>query len=283
MPGLGVSGSYIWRKYDRFAPAVAAQLNRGDWGSDNFVEHTVNPTCAANAICGPITYYTPTSTQPTPFVYGNIPDRYRNYNGVELSLDRRYANRWMANASFAYNDAKDYFGSADAYLDPTNIENTHGYEYAPESAGSGIDSVFTNAKWLLKASGMYTTPFWNVNLAANTQYRQGYPHPASIQVTNRPGGLGNIDVLIEPLGERRLENTFVLDLRVDRAFQVGRVRLVPSVDLFNATNANTEQSRRRRMASYNHSTQVLTPASNANNISSIIAPRIMRFGVRVTW
>ena len=283
MPGVGIGASYIWRKYDQFATGLAAQLERPNWSSANFVERTFTPACTGNAICAPISYYVATSAQPTPYTYTNIPDRYRDYNGVELTLDKRYANRWMANASFAYNDAKDYFGSEGGYIDPTNVANSHGYEFAPESAGSGIDSVFTNAKWLLKASGMYTTPLWNINLAANTQYRQGYPHPAAIQVTNRGNGLGNINVLIEPLGDRRLENTFVLDFRVDRAFQVNRFRLVPSVDIFNATNANTEQSRRRIMGSYNHGTGVFTQAANANNVSSIIAPRIIRFGVRMTW
>ena len=278
MPGVGVGASYIWRKYDQFQ-----FTNRDNWSSANFVERNVNVTCAANAICGPISYYVATSAQPTPYQISNTPDRYRNYNGLELTLDKRYSNRWMANASFAYNDAKDYFDSPASYVDPTNVNTTNGYEFAPESGGSGIDSVFTSAKWLVKASGMYTLPFYAINVAANTQYRQGYPHPAAIQVTNRGNGLGNVNVLVEPLGERRLENTFILDFRVDRAFQVSRFRFVPSVDIFNATNANTEQSRRRVMATYNHATGVTTLPSNANNISSIIAPRIIRFGVRVTW
>jgi hypothetical protein len=280
MPGVGVSASYIWRKYDRFQ-----WQDRTDFSSSDFSARTVTPNCSARpeAICGPITYYVATKAQTTPFTYTNIPDRHRDYNGFEVSLDKRYANRWMANASFAFNDAKDYWDSDRAYEDPTNISMTHGFEYAPESAGSGIDSVFTNAKWLLKASGMYTLPWFDINLAANTQFRQGYPHPAAIQVTNRGNGLGNVNVLVEPLGDRRLENTFVLDFRVDRAFRVGRLNLTPSVDLFNATNANTEQSRRRIMGTYNHNTGAFTLASNGNNISSIIAPRVIRFGVRATW
>jgi hypothetical protein len=44
------------------------------------------------------------------------------------------------------------------------------------------------------------------------------------------------------------------------------------MDIFNATNVNTVLARRRNQA-----------ASNANNISGIVAPRVIRFGVRVTW
>ncbi|MBA3948667.1 MAG: TonB-dependent receptor [Acidobacteria bacterium] len=279
MPGVGLGASYIWRKYDQFS-----FTNRDNWSSANFAERSATPpNCGAQAICGPITYFVATSAQPTPYQISNIPDRHRDYNGLEVTLDKRYANRWMANASFAYNDAKDYFDSPASYVDPTNVANLNGYEFAPESGGSGIDSVFTSAKWLFKASGMYTTPLWNINVAANTQYRQGYPHPAAIDVTNRGNGLGTARVIIEPLGDRRLENTFILDFRVDRAFHVNRFRFVPSIDFFNATNANTEQSRRRVMASYNHGTGAWSYPANANNISSIIAPRIIRFGVRMTW
>ena len=161
-------------------------------------------------------------------------------------MNKRYSDRWMANFSFAYNDAKDYWDSSAGYEDPTNIDKQHGYEYAPESGGSGIDSIFTNAKWLTKASGMYTMK-WDINLAGSMQYRQGNPFPTAIQVTNRGNGVGTSNVLIEPLGDRRLDNVFVADLRVEKAFTFGTLRLIPSIDVFNDGNSNTIQSRRRFM------------------------------------
>ena len=185
--------------------------------------------------------------------------------------------------SFAYNDAKDYWDSPNAYEDPTNINSTHGFEYAPESGGSGIDNIFTNSKWLVKASGMYSLPWWGINVAANSQFRQGYPFPRSIQVTNRGGGLGNSTVLIDPLGETRLPNVAVFDFRVDKVFQLGGLRLIPSMDVFNLSNSNTVQSQRRGMYTYNHATGVGSSPANANLISSIISPRIIRFGVKASW
>ena len=46
---------------------------------------------------------------------------------------------------------------------------------------------------------MYSLPWWGVNVAANSQFRQGYPFPAAIQVTNRGGGLGTATVLLPAL------------------------------------------------------------------------------------
>ena len=190
--------------------------------------------------------------------------------------------RWMANASFAFNDAIAYWDSSAAYQDPTNIANLNGRAYAPESGGSGLDSVFTNAKWLLKANGMYSLPL-RINVAGNLQWRQGYPFPQAIQITNRGNGLGNEEVLVDPMGSERLPNVTVLDFRVDRPFQLAGVRFIPSIDIFNLTNSNTVQSRRRIVYTYNNATGVGSVPSNANNVSSIISPRVIRFGIRVNW
>jgi hypothetical protein len=279
MRNLGLEVNYIWRKYDRFSWSP-----RDNFSSSDFRAVSLDPTnCSAQADCGPITYYVATKPQPSPYLTTNQPDRYRSYNGVELAITKRYTDRWLGSFSLAYNDAQDHWDSAAAYQDPTNIDNLNGFEYAPESGGSGLDSVFTNAKWLVKASGMYSVPFGGLNVAGNLQYRQGYPFPRAIQVTNRGNGLGNINVLLAPLGSERLPNVAMLDFRVDRPFQIGNLRLIPSIDVFNVTNANTVQSRRRVMYSYNHATGVGSSPRNANNISSIIAPRVIRFGVRVNW
>ena len=276
---LGLEVNYVWRKYDQFAWS-----DRDNWTSANFQEFTLNPACGSKAVCvGPITYFRPTSTIPSPFMYTNIPDRYRNYNGVEMALVKRFSGRWMANASFAYNDAKDYWDSANAYEDPTNIRNLHGYEFAPESGGSGIDNIFNNAKWLTKASGMYTLPLLDINLGANIQYRQGYPFPIAVTVTSRGGGVGDTTILQEPMGERRFGNLFYADFKIDRAFTFGQFRLIPAMEVFNLGNTNSILARRRVMYTYNATTGVASTPANANDISGIVAPRVIRFGVKVNW
>ena len=48
--------------------------------------------------------------------------------------------------------------------------------------------------------------------------------------------------------------------------------LRPALDIFNLTNGNTVLARRRKQA-----------ATNANDISGIVAPRVVRFGINVRW
>jgi len=265
--GVAVGFSYIWRKYDRFSWDDTL-----GFGSADYEAVTFTPTCrASGARCETVTYYQPTIPIPAPYVYTNQPDRYRDFNGVELTMSKRYSNRWMATFSYAYNDAVDHWDSPNAYEDPTNIDKRNGAQYAPESGGSGIDNVYTNAKWLVKVSGMYTLPL-NINVSGFYNARQGYPFPQEIRTPSRANRAGTTDVLIDPIGDSRHPNLQTIDFRIDRPFRFGTVRISPSMDVFNLGNVSTVLARR-----------TLQTASNANQISGIVAPRVIRFGFRVTW
>ncbi|MCC7125778.1 MAG: TonB-dependent receptor [Acidobacteria bacterium] len=269
--GVGVSASYIWRKYDQFA-----WQDRTNITSANFLPVDYTPTnCPAGARCDTITYYQPNvQLAGQPFLYTNVADRWRDYNGFELSLAKRMANRWSANVSYAYNNAGDTWDSPNSYEDPScRVDQCPGsQQYAPEQTGSGITGIFTNAKWLFKASGVYTMPLYDINVSANYNSRQGFPYPVSVQTPNRANGAGQAQIILDEVGDVRLDAVQTLDLRVDRPLTFGRVRLTPAVELFNVTNINTVLSRNRNQA-----------AANANNISGIVAPRIIRFGVRVNF
>jgi hypothetical protein len=270
---LAIGGSYIWRKYDRFQWDDILGLSSTDYVARAFTPAAT--ACPAGADCPTVTYYEPAFPQPANEVYTNVPDRWRDFNGVELVLRKRMSNRWGATFSYAYNNAVDHWDSPAAYEDPTCRAALCAPEqqYAPESSGSGIDNIFTNAKWLVKLSGVYTLPLWDINLAGFYNHRQGYPFAPAIRTPSRANQAGTVDVLLDPLGTERFSSVYTIDFRVDKAFTVYRTtKLVPSLDIFNLSNENTILARRR-----------LQNASNANVVSGIIAPRVIRFGVRVQW
>ena len=61
-----------------------------------------------------------------------------------------------------------------------------------------------------------------------------------------------------------------VDIRVAKQFRVGGNRKLDlSMDAFNLTNSDTVLGRRRNQR-----------AANANNVSALVAPRVVRFGVR---
>ena len=264
---MAVGANYIWRKYDQFRWNDRLDFSSADYAAVNYTPSS----CLAGARCEAVTYFQPTRQIPSANIYTNIPDRYRNFNGFELTFQRRYANRWQMNASLAFNDARDYWDSPNAYEDPTNIAQQHDAQYAPESGGSGIGGIFTNARWLVKLSGRYTLPL-DINVAGFYNARQGYPFPQSVQTPNRANGAGRAQVLLDPLGDVRLDNLHMIDFRLDKVFRFGPRSLTPTFEIFNLTNANTVLAINRNQA-----------ASNANTISGIVAPRVIRFGLQVRF
>jgi hypothetical protein len=266
---MAIGGSYIWRKYDQFLWNDRIGFTSADYRSVDYQA----TTCPSGARCDAITYYEPSRQIPSPNIYTNIPDRYRNFNGFELTFQKRYSNRWQMSASYAYNDAVEHFDSGDAYEDPTCVVATcpGSYQYAPESGGSGIGGIFQNAKWLVKVSGRYTLPL-DINVAGFYNGRQGYPFPQSILTPNRANGGGTAQVLLDPLGDSRLDNLHMMDFRVDKVFRFGNRSLTPTFEIFNLTNANTVLAINRQQA-----------ATNANSVSGIVAPRVIRFGLQVKF
>jgi carboxypeptidase family protein len=272
---FGVSASYIWRKYTNFRG-----IDLSNFGADNWTEVSWTPSCPAGATCPGVTYYQPTSQIPTAYVYTNIEDFWRGYQGFELTARKRFSNSWQINGSYSYNDAPMHFDSPAGYVwwsnrsDPTNIENAlnHG-QYAEQSTTSGIDNVYVNASWIARLSGSYMLPWWRISVAAFYNARSGYPYIRSVQTPTRPFSAGQTDVFLDRRGDERLPNFQSVDFRIDKPFTFfRRFKATGSIDVFNAMNANTALSIRGRQN-----------ASNANTISALLAPRVVRFGVRATW
>ena len=266
---MAVGASYIRRKYDDFL-----WTDLTNWTSANYRSVAFTPTgCPGDARCEPITYFEPATPLPSAAVYTNVPDRWRSFNGFEVTFQKRHSHRWSMNASFAYNDAVDVFDSPASYEDPTCvIDQCPGRQtYAPEAGGSGIDNVFINAKWLVKLSGTYSLPY-GISLGANLNSRQGYPFPQAIRTPDRANSGGQADVHLDPLGDTRQPAFTQIDFRVDKRIMFRTIELKPTFDVFNATNANTVLARRRLQAS-----------DVANEISGIVAPRVARFAIQVRW
>jgi hypothetical protein len=266
---IAVGASYIWRKYQNFrwSPTV-------NWSSANYTPVTYQPTgCPAGARCEAVTYYQRTSQPPVGYIYTNQPDYWRGYQGVELTVRKRMSHNWMMNGGFSYNNAPVHYDSPAAYQDPTNIDQLNNGQYAPESTSSGLGNVFINAKWIFRLSGAYTLPWYQIGVAAFYNTRQGYPFIATILTPTRPFSGGQADVYLDKLGANRLPNFQTVDFRLDKPFTLfERVKIMASMDVFNLFNGNTSLSIRGRQN-----------ASNANQISSILAPRVLRFGFRATW
>jgi hypothetical protein len=293
--GFAVGANYIWRKYGNFSWNDRVGITSADWVASTYTAPAsacpgADGTRISAANCPTVTFYTPSFQQPTVITLSNVPDFSRDFNGFELMARKRMADHWMLNSSFSYNSTKVNYGnfpgsqpsttSATISEDPTNREARNGFQYDYLTSGSGIGNIYVNAKWLFKLSGMYQAP-WGFNVSAFYNARQGYPQEITVQVpscsatvtTNcRGNGAGTVDALLNPVGETRLPNFQNVDFHAERPVKVMHLNLVPSLDVFNVGISNTIQAIRSRQN-----------ATNANQIQAIVAPRVIRFGVRVNW
>lgn len=279
--GFAVGANYIWRRYGNFSWNDRVGITSANWVPVSFTPAASACPAAQNANCPAVTYFQPSFQQPTVVLETNVPGFNRVFNGVEITGRKRMSNHWLMNTSFSYNSTIVNFGSFPGSQpstgsgalseDPTNRTQRDGKQYDFLTGGSGIGNVFVNAKYLFKVGGLYQLPA-NVNVSAFYNARQGYPQEITVQTPSRANGAGQVDVLLNPVGETRLPNYQNLDFHLERSIRLQHVRLVPSLDVFNVGNSNTIQAIRSRQN-----------ASNANQIQAILAPRVVRFGVRFNW
>ena len=207
----------------------------------------------------------------------NRPDYHSNYGGLEFTLNKRLANRWMTRVAFSINSWTEHYAGGDAVQNPTRTDSTSsgtlsgpqvdGGQIAPRSGGSGKGDLFYNARWQLNANGFYQLGR-GFDLGANLFARQGYVNPYIFQVS--AGGDGSVRALaVDALDDVRNPNLFDLDLRLAKNIRMQRTNLVLAADVFNVLNAGT---------TLQHNRNVQSPGFNT--ISEIISPRILRVGVK---
>ena len=252
------SAPYIYRKYDRFlwddryvVAADRVSPERDFTSADYAAVNYTAPDCNVNGRCPQLTYYQPTVPLPALQIRSNTPDRNRVFNGFELTGRKRYSDRWLVDASFAYNSAIDNWESPAAYEDPTNtVDKLNGLQYAPASAGSGIDNIYNNAKWLVKIAGSTPRRGTSTSRRSTTAGRATRSRSSCSRRRARTAA-GSPICSIDPLGDRRLVNYHNVDFRVAKQVKFGSRKIDLSMDVFNLFNSDTVLARRRNQRATN--------------------------------
>ena len=79
---------------------------------------------------------------------------------------------------------------------------------------------------------------YDVGVSANVRHQSGWPY-ALIQRVDIPGTGTNQPIFLTDLSENRSENVTMMDLRLDKAFNVGaRGRVTLMLDFYNLFNSN---------------------------------------------
>jgi hypothetical protein len=209
----------------------------------------------------------------------NRPGYYTAYSGLEVSLNKRLADRWFSRVAFSYNNYTEHPG-AGSVQNPTRTDTTGGTlsgpqvdggQFAPRSGGSGKGDIFYNAKWQLNANAFYQFAH-DIEVGGNIFGRQGYASPYVLRLSaGRDGALRA--VATPEVDTNRYPNLWDLDLRVAKDIRIGSgtssagpFSIKLALDMFNVMNSNTLLAQGR---------QVNSSAFLA--INDILSPRILRF------
>ncbi len=218
-------------------------------------------------------------------VLQNRPDYSQDYDGLELSLVKRMANRWMVRGNFSWNDWTQNVGP-EAIIDPTPARTGAGCAVCDGDdvvQGSGTISgakgaVWINSEWAVNASAVYQIPGIEANFGANFTMRQGYPVLYVHETPVLPVAAVRRQILVsDSVTDHRLENPYSVDLRLAKDFRFRGVGLELSVDAFNVTNNRVVLQRNADLA------RAGARRAAASRIREYQSPRIFRVGARLTF
>ena len=181
--------------------------------------------------------------------------RFSRYKTVEASMQKRMGNRWSLQAGGSHTWAHDF---------PNNYPNNPNVPFDEDTT-----------RWDFKVSGLFDGPL-GIRFAPLVRHQAGANFARQLSVGAGPataaGAIFSGTINVEPLNSRRHDNITVLDLRVERGFNLAHgMRIRGFLDLFNMTNSNAAETR-----TITSGTAFLRP-------TAVLPPFTARVGARFSW
>ena len=206
-------------------------------------------------------------------------DREREYAGLTLSFQRRLSERWTMRGHLNLGDAT-WRVPASFRLrnDPTDLAgegDNDGDLFAAQGSGAH-DDVFMQSSWTAQWSGFYRVAPerpWGFTVAANVVAREGYPIPYLARQVSSFDGIARFGQVTRRLDDFRTDDVLVADLSLQKDVDLrGRLSATLSLTAFNVFNESYVLRRERNLTS-----------ARPDYLEETLAPRIVRFGVRLRW
>jgi hypothetical protein len=275
---LGVRVGYVWKKDNN----GWQQMNDARPHSAFNVPVTVvdpgpDGSLATTADNGTLNLFNlDDTTRGTNNVVRNVDGYEGDYKTFEISANKRYGQRWSMNASFSHTWTKEwnntYFGNRFASL----VQQSS--LFGPYSTNPNEQSLHDFTNWSAKFSGTIDAG-WDIRVTPVLKMQSGAPYGRYVSVpgcsattTSNCLNYGTQFVLVEPIGTRRQDTVSVFDFRVEKQLRfMDRARAGLFFDLFNTFNSNT---------AVNTTWQA---GNRFERASTVLGPRIAKFGVKFDW
>jgi hypothetical protein len=209
------------------------------------------------------------------FLLTNPSGYFLRYNGMVLTVDKRWSDGWQALASYTVSKTEGLQPSSGLSPGQGQFSSTFGgntFGRDPNTLTNAIGRLSDDRTHVLRVMGSLPIPRTGVVFATNFQYLTGLPWAATAQVNLPQGGVTRI--LLETPGTRRLSSQTLMDIRVSRAIEFARkTRVELLLDVFNTFNKTAEE----QLADDNLFSQ------NFGRPSVFVDPRRAMLGVRFSF
>ncbi len=271
---FSIGARYI-RKWDRNQPNMvdAAQLDIDkllstgelDW-SKNWTSKTVVDPYNGQTL----TFYERINLTATEIYIINPPGLNRDYDGFELTMNKRYSNGWALNLSYVYAKSRGLLTTTRG--DESLGGAVAGFYQSPNSHTNALGALPLERRHQVKVEGLVKGPF-GINLSGYFRYLSGLPITRT--VANNYLGLAlkqNVTIYAEERGSTFLPPLLQLDLRLEKTFRFKPITFGIFADCFNVFNRGV-------------ATGMWTNSSNLTTykylqMTAINDPRIFQLGAR---
>jgi len=231
----------------------------------------------------PVTFWDRTNLTSASSEYvTNPPGAYRDYDGVEVTLNKRFSHRWSAQVSYVWQKSRGLIGTDfdDSWSGQSYFDNPNAHVNAYGEFGAERRNQF-------KVQAMWQGP-WGIMISAYYRALDGQRYARTVRSLDLGVSLaqGNTSIYAEPRGTRSLPWLTMVDLRVEKTFRlpakIGQFGVF--CDIFNATNV--------AIATSVHTTSSSPTTISIGGVSHIVQfgeataltdPRIFRLGVRYSF
>jgi len=198
-------------------------------------------------------------------VYTNNPNADADFHTMEFALNRRFSGKWMLLTSFGYT------WTNTVHTQGANGNAGRGVVYRPFDLMLGDNGRETSTVWNYKIIGRYVLPY-DIGFSGSWKVQSGFNYGRTISVTMPVEGARTIRV--EPVDAHRYPTVAILDFRLDKSVDMGRFgKVTPMLDVFNIVNSAPPTNVRTTN----------TAAAPFQDVTAILNPRVIRFGVRFAF
>ncbi len=267
---VSLSGTYMYRQDNDLSFVTNPGISSSDYTPVTGTDPGPDGILGTSDDGGPLTFYEIADAKKrfSPNLIATQPGFNQEYQGFELTVNRRFADNWQAVGSLTTGVQRDnYAQGAMRQLTTSTLPTPQDVDLI---AGT---RVANSNPYIVKFMGSYALPH-NIMISAFYQYVSGNHFTRTVNSSTALGrtlNQGNITVLSGERNQDSYDGLNILDFRVGYELKIAESRVMFNFDLFNLFNVNTITS------------IVTTSGSNFGSVNEFIPPRMARFGVKLRF